>query len=824
MSRAFEQPPPDQAGPFSMDPASAEDAEQGLSYVMQARRASQVGDIETLRYLLDSKLISPCATDSDDCTLLHWAAINNRIEVAKLLIERGAEVNAIGGVLVSTPLHWSARHGHASMVDKWRKLGNSRHASQFGSTPVVAYLIASGQSPNSLDSSNMSPEDNCHFVYTFEDIDQDDLYFGHGTTKSPKCREFFALYPQKHDDRPAYQTIRQHLNSTGIYVFRAFTNLTLKQAKDIEYLLILHVKEKEKFLPIEERTLKNLVNGTFSNEIGQLGIEERLKLAAETYEGMRKFVEAEKPSLFIGDQIKQYQPVISQRMIVCANCHEYKPHKGRGYCNACHLASNRKKGVCKGEDCTTPKDSDGNVFLHAGGLCQICYYQEFNGATKRAGLVCSACKEQGHMKNNKACPKYFESHPADAPKRKAAAEIKCGACVMWCAFKVQNVNPLSVLLKLGADINRTDLNYYNTALHWGAVSGNLNAIRELLKFGGNLEALNKQNETPLDIARHEGHTVAVRLLETAARRRGLMSTNWKHRLREDEQLNRQIILFLPFILTCIFLGIIYLKTNIQVKCILFVVSTVFLLFFRSFYLARHKKECFDYLPMGTVCTLLVLFISTWFLFVHVFMPWHSQIAVLLLSVVTPYLFILAFKSDPGFIGYDSNRLKTIKDAIEQSKFGSHFCVTCLIQRPPRSKHCKFCDRCVSRFDHHCLYIGNCVGGKNHRLFILMLTAALSGISIVTVGSLIYLRTECGELDMLAAIACEPMVLMAAISIGMTTNERLNSSRYGYMTMKNQKMSISSPYNYGFVTNLTRFFFSSRLDFTETPASNEFIVV
>jgi hypothetical protein len=105
---------------------------------------------------------------------------------------------------------------------------------------------------------------------------------------------------------------------------------------------------------------------------------------------------------------------------------------------------------------------------------------------------------------------------------------------MWSAFKTQNVNPLSVLLKLGADLNRTDLNYYNTALHWAAVAGNLNAIRELLKFGANLEALNKQNETPLDIAGHEGHTIAVRIFETAARRRGLASSTWKHRLREDE--------------------------------------------------------------------------------------------------------------------------------------------------------------------------------------------------------------------------------------------------------------------------------------------------
>lgn len=36
--------------------------------------------------------------------------------MAKLLIERGANVNSIGGILTSTPIHWAARHGHSSMI------------------------------------------------------------------------------------------------------------------------------------------------------------------------------------------------------------------------------------------------------------------------------------------------------------------------------------------------------------------------------------------------------------------------------------------------------------------------------------------------------------------------------------------------------------------------------------------------------------------------------------------------------------------------------------------------------------------------------------
>lgn len=53
----------------------------------------------------------------------------------------------------------------------------------------------------------------------------------------------------------------------------------------------------------------------------------------------------------------------------------------------------------------------------------------------------------------------------------------------------------------------------------------------------------------------------------------------------------------------------------------------------------------------------------------------------------------------------------------QTGLWRRWCRKCALYKPPRAHHCKTCNRCVLKMDHHCPWTGNCVGHGNFPHFL-----------------------------------------------------------------------------------------------------------
>jgi hypothetical protein len=72
-----------------------------------------------------------------------------------------------------------------------------------------------------------------------------------------------------------------------------------------------------------------------------------------------------------------------------------------------------------------------------------------------------------------------------------------------------------------------------------------------------------------------------------------------------------------------------------------------------------------------------------------------------------------------------------------------YCYTCNFYRPDRAHHCSQCDHCVRVWDHHCMYIGTCIGEGNYRYFYAFLLfgtfSVVCGLLISTVQVVLVIR-------------------------------------------------------------------------------------
>jgi hypothetical protein len=120
--------------------------------------AAKKGDLQTIKTILAKDPSKLNATDESKYTALHWACMRAHWDVAEFLIEKGADLNVVGGD-GGTQINWAVHHDNVEiiklMVEKGAKLNirnrwgmTELHTAIWrGCIHVVEYLLDHGSDP-----------------------------------------------------------------------------------------------------------------------------------------------------------------------------------------------------------------------------------------------------------------------------------------------------------------------------------------------------------------------------------------------------------------------------------------------------------------------------------------------------------------------------------------------------------------------------------------------------------------------------------------------------------------------------------------------------
>jgi palmitoyltransferase len=219
-------------------------------------------------------------------------------------------------------------------------------------------------------------------------------------------------------------------------------------------------------------------------------------------------------------------------------------------------------------------------------------------------------------------------------------------------------NSVIFLLSLGINPNIQDSKGY-TALHYAVRYGHIRIIKKLLQKGADRNIKdNKSKKTPVMMAKNRPEIMEI------FREKGICEK-------------------------------LFFKPDITAK---------------NFY-SNQNMVLFLILHIIIICL-------TFFILMPYFNNTTFSIIYLIISFIIFFLYILLCFSNPGIM--INKEYKDLLDIVEKGEEADNFCPYCLVKHKYRSKHCLVCEKCIEEFDHHCFWVGNCIGKNNYTLFFIFL--------------------------------------------------------------------------------------------------------
>ena len=242
-------------------------------------------------------------------------------------------------------------------------------------------------------------------------------------------------------------------------------------------------------------------------------------------------------------------------------------------------------------------------------------------------------------------------------------------------------NSVIFLLSLGLDPNIKD-KYGYTALHYAVKKNHVRIIKKLLQRGAdrNIEEY-KTKKTPVMLAKNKPEILEI------FRKKGVCEK----------------LFFKPDISQ---------KTLCSNKNMIFFISLHLIIFSLVFFIIvpDFNNTIFSIIYLSVSCIVFVLY------------------------------FLLSF-SNPGKM---TSPYKDLLSIVEKGEEAENYCPYCLVKKTYRSLHCLICQICVDEFDHHCFWVGNCIGKKNYTLFFIFLVYILLNTLFNVITNIYFLVKEIKE--------------------------------------------------------------------------------